>query len=321
MRALLTQLLVTAGLALSTYLAALKYLALPCLGASGCHAVLHSRFGEIFRLPVGLYGALLWLAVILVPDRTKRGFLLLLMAGASAVFMLIQFFVLRGFCLYCTLHAFIAWAVLWLHGEKPARWTAPLGLALAALALAATRQQAAARVAASTAHVPAATTSLHAQASGLYWLGPYSERSPALVLSLDCPACLDLLEQLTQRSYAAATAGPALYFKTNQTNRALTESFVAAVLSQDATPRDAFLAVATLLLAQKDAVLAAPASAAHQLAAQFPAAASRRVVASRILDDHAAALQSSALGETTPLLLPREGKPRAFFSPDDLFPR
>jgi uncharacterized membrane protein len=321
-RATLAQLLIVAGLALSTYLAALKYLGLPCLGSSGCQTVMNSPYGEFLRIPVGAFGALLWLAIIYIPDRSKRGVLLLLMAATTAVYMMIQFFILRGFCLYCTLHAVVAWGVLWLHGETPRRWTAPLGLVLATGALLLTRQQVETRVAATTAHLPpSASANLHASGAGLYWLGPFTEKSPALVLSLDCPACLDLLEALTQRTYAGTAAGPSLYFKTNNANRTLTETFVAAVLSQDGTPRDAFLAVATLLLTHKDTALNAPASAAQQLAALFPAAAPRRVAAVRILDDQATALQAAALGETTPLLLPREGKPRAFFKIEDLFPR
>jgi uncharacterized membrane protein len=319
-----TQLLIIAGLAIATYLTALKFLALPCLGSGGCHAILHSRYGEIFRLPVGLYAILLWLAVIYVPDRTKRGMLLLLMSGGSVVFMLLQFAVLRGFCLYCTLHAAITWAALYLHAEKPRRWTAPLGLALATGALVLTRHQIATRAsspAQSSASVPLpATLNPLLSSSGLYWLGPFTEKSSALILSLDCPACLDLLESLTQRSYRDITAGPSLYFKTTDANRALTETFVAAVLSQDGTPRDAFLAVTTLLLTHKDTALNAPASAAQQLAALFPAAAARRVHATRILADQTAALHAAALGETTPLLLPRNAKPRAFFPVEDLFP-
>ncbi|ATC63859.1 hypothetical protein CMV30_07810 [Nibricoccus aquaticus] len=359
-RPALTQLLIVAGLALSAYLAALKFLALPCLGAGGCHTILHSRYGEIFRLPVGLYGTLLWLAVILVPDRSKRGMLLLLMSGGSVIFMLLQFAVLRSFCLYCTLHALITWAVLWLHAETPRRWTAPLGLALATGALLLTRHQIATTAAtpasssslqpstfnlqpsASSSSQPSALNSqqsppaassadpssshsspftLHASSSGLYWLGPFTEKSPALILSLDCPACLDLLESLTQRAYENTPAGPALYFKTTDANRALTETFLAAVLSQDSTPRDAFLSVTTLLLTQKDLALNSPATASQQLAAQFPAASTRLIHARRILADQTLALQSAALAEATPLFLPREGTPRAFFPLEALFPR
>jgi uncharacterized membrane protein len=113
----LASLLAALGLALASYLALLKLYALPCLGPGSCQAVLHSQFGAVFRVPVGVLGALLWLAVILVPDRSKRGALLLLMSAGAAMFMVIQFVVLRGFCLYCTLHAVVTWAVL----SRPAR--------------------------------------------------------------------------------------------------------------------------------------------------------------------------------------------------------
>jgi hypothetical protein len=52
----------------------------------------------------------------------------------------------------------------------------------------------------------------------------------------------------------------------------------------------------------------------------FPAATPRRVAASRILADQAAALQAAAVAETTPLLVPRDSRPRAFFKLEDLFP-
>ncbi len=321
-RAVTSQLLFILGLALSAYLAALKYLSLPCLGAAGCQAVLHSRFGEIFQIPVGVYSTLLWLAVIYLRDHTKRGLLLLFLSGACAVFMLIQFVILRGFCLYCTLHALTAWAALVLHRETPRRWTAPLGLALAFGAAWLTRQQAETAVASATSHLTAAATgALHRQAAGLYWLGPYSDRSPALVLSLDCPACLDLLDALTRHPHEDTAPGPALYFKTTDANRALTETFVTAVLSQHGTPSDAFLAVSTLFLTLKDSALSAPGTAATQLAAFFPDASERRAAAIRILDAHDAALRAAATGATTPLLIPREGPARAFFKIEDLFPK
>ena len=36
----------------------------------------------------------------------------LVMAGGATIFLLIQLLVLRGFCLYCTLHTFTAWLAL-----------------------------------------------------------------------------------------------------------------------------------------------------------------------------------------------------------------
>jgi hypothetical protein len=182
-----------------------------------------------------------------------------------------------------------------------------------------TREHVRAQTSASAMH--AQSVSLQDRAAGLYWLGPFTERSPALVLSLDCPACLDLLAALTEYSFEDALAGPAIYFKTTDANRELTETFVAAVLSQPALPRDAFLATAAVLLARKDAVFSAPANAARQLAAVFPDAANRESAAVRILADHASVLSVSLPNATTPLLLPREGAPRIFFKIEELFPR
>src|SRR6266496_1770417 len=89
----------TLGLALAVYLSLLKLFALPCVGPGNCQAILYSIFGSVFGVPVGVYGTLLWIGAILVPDRTKRGTLLALLAVGTAIFMIIQFGVLRGFCL------------------------------------------------------------------------------------------------------------------------------------------------------------------------------------------------------------------------------
>ncbi len=320
-RRILVQILTTLGIALAAYLAGLHFLRLPCIGSGGCEVVINSRYGQFLGVPVGLFAVLLWLAVIYVPDRSKRGVLLVLMGGVSFVFMLLQFFVIRSFCLFCTAHALISWIMIALHGEKPSRWTAPLGLALAFSALFLARENAAARA---TETLPPATAesvaTLRARGAGLYWLGPYNERSPALILSLDCPSCLDLLDSLTRRFYDEGVAGPALYWKTTDANRALSETFVAAVLAQESTPRDAFLAVTTLFLTHKELAIQSPDNAAKRLENLF-SAADRVVHARRILDDQAAALAAAQLGQTTPLLLPPTGEPRVFFSADDLFPR
>jgi uncharacterized membrane protein len=129
------------GLGLSLYLSLLKFYSLPCAGPGNCHAVIHSAYGSVYRIPAGAFGALLWAAAILVPDRTKRGVLLLLLSAGAAIFMGIQFFVLKTFCLYCTLHALAAWTALALHGQEPRRFMAlVLAGALAAGGFSLTRQ-------------------------------------------------------------------------------------------------------------------------------------------------------------------------------------
>ena len=310
----------TLGLALAVYLALLKLFALPCIGPGNCQAILYSIYGSVFRIPVGVYGSLLWLAVILVRNQDKRDVFLFMLAGGSVLFMTIQFFVLRSFCLYCTLHALAAWGALALHREGPRFWMALLGLALAGGLFYYSRQLVTAHTQADVARAPRLSM-LANDPAALPFLGPIWPRSPALILSLDCAACLDHLDELTRQSYAGRPSGPAVYLKTNDTNRALTVGFIAAVLAQrDLTRRDAFLATTTVLLSDKENALSNPAAAAARLAAIFPTAAGELQTAERIVVAQAKALASAGLGETTPLLVPRDGRVKAFFKPEELFP-
>lgn len=308
----------TLGLGLSLHLALLKFYALPCIGPGGCHSIIHSGYGTVFGLPVGLFGALLWAAAIAIPDRTKRGALLLLLAAGSAVFMIIQFFVLRGFCLYCTSHAVAAWVAFALHGETPHRSALLAGIALAVGGFGLARSRAEAHVAA-TPPVVSGSTPLAAAPAGLPWLAPLTPRSPALVISLNCAACLDLLEELTRQRYTDVRSGPAIFFKVTDENRELTTTFVAAVLGQAGSKRDAFLAVTTLLLTVKDQALSSPAVAAAQLGSLFPGAAAQRDQAARLLGAQTETLHAGKLSDTTPLLVPIGAQPRAFFKTEELF--
>ena len=310
----------TLGLALAVYLALLKLFALPCIGPGSCQAVLYSRYGSVGIVPVGVFGALLWLAAIIVPDKDKRDALLLLLAGGTAIFMAIQFFVLRSFCPYCTLHAVVAWGALALHHERPRFWMILLGLALAGGGFFLSRQHVANHAQTEAALAPRLSI-LADDPAALSWLGPVWPRSPAVVLSLDCAACLDLLDELTRQSYANRTAGPALYLKTNDANRALTLELMAAVLSQREQPRrEAFLAAITVLLGEKETALANPAAAAARLAAIFPSSAGHKTDAERIVAAQVKTLDAARLGDTTPLLISRDGRVQAFFKTGEMFP-
>ena len=310
----------TLGLALAVYLALLKFYSLPCVGPGSCQAILYSMFGSVYHVPVGVYGAALWLAIIIIPDEDKRTALLLIMAAGTAVFMVIQFIVLRGFCPYCTLHAAAAWGALALHRERPRLWYILLAFALAGGGFYASRQHAAAHAQTDTARAPSLSV-LADDRSALPWLGPIWPRSPSLVLSLDCAACLDLLDQLTRESYTGRTSGPALFLKTTDANRALTLEFIAAVLAQrDLHRREAFLAVLTVLVTDKETALADPAAATARLAAYFPAAASQMLTAEKIVAAQSKVLAETRLGDTTPLLISRDGATQAFIKPADLFP-
>lgn len=307
----------TLGLALSLHLALLKYYSLPCIGPGGCHAIIYSAYGTVLGLPVGVYGAVLWTGAILVRDRTKRGSLLMLLAAGSAIFMGIQFLVLHGFCLYCTLHAVVAWIALGVYGEAPNRGAVPLSVALALGGFWIARTQAAAH--AETGVVVPGGGPLASAPAGLPWLGPVSPRSPALVISLNCAACLDLLGELTRQKYADLPNGPAIYFKVSDENREVTTTFVAAILAQPGAKRDVFLSVSAVLLSMQDRVLSAPQAAAQQLAAMFPNSTAQRDQAQRLLRAQEDTLHRANIGDTTPLFVPIAGRPRAFFKTDELF--
>ncbi|MBK9990110.1 MAG: hypothetical protein IPP19_05060 [Verrucomicrobia bacterium] len=310
----------TLGLALAVYLSLLKIYALPCIGPGNCQAILYSIYGSVLRIPVGVFGSLLWFGVIFIPDQNKRVVLLTLLALSTAAFMAIQFFVLRGFCLYCTLHAVAAWGALMLHRERPRFWVALLALTLAGGSFYFSRQYVATHAQADAARAPQLSM-LANNPAALSFLGPIWPRNPTLILSLDCAACLDQLDELTRQSYADRPSGPAVYLKTNDTNRALTLGFIAAVLAQrDMIRRDAFLATATVLLSEKETALGNPAIAAARLAAIFPAAAGELQIAEKIVTAQSKALASAGLGETTPLLIPRDGRVKPFFKPEELFP-
>jgi len=310
----------TLGLTLAIYLSLLKLFALPCIGPGNCQAILYSRYGSVFHVPVGVFGALLWLAVIIVPDKEKRVALLVLLAGGTGVFMIIQFLVLRGFCPYCTLHAIVAWGALALHRERPRVWLILVAFALAGGGFFASRQHVATHAHTEVALAPRLSVLADAPAA-LSWLGAIWPQSPALVLSLDCAACLDLLDELTRASYAKRPAGPAIFLKTNATNRALTTVFLAAVLAQRDLPRrDAFLAVTTVLLSEKATVLANPAEATVRLAAFFPAAAGQMQDAELIVTLQSKTLSEARLSDTTPLLISRVGRTQVFFKTSELFP-
>jgi uncharacterized membrane protein len=306
------------GLALSVFLGLIKLYALPCIGGGGCDTVIHSMYGTVLRVPIGFVGALLWLAAIVISDHAKRSALLFLLAVGSAALMCIQFLVLRGFCLYCTAHAVTAWLAFGFHRHAPRRWAIVLGLALAVGAFSLARSKAQTRAGMSFPAEAGGALKLSAELSGVAWIAPIEPRSPGLVISLNCAACLDLLEELSRRSLGNVQGGPAIFFKVTEENRELTTTFVAAVLSQPKSKREGFLAATALLLTIKDQALSSPATAAVQLGAMLPAAAAHRAQAADLLAAQTQVLAEHKLGDTTPLLVPVTGRPRAIFKLDEI---
>lgn len=110
------------GIADSWYLyqSAITDTALSCdlgSGLDGCNVVAQSPYSRLFGVPLGLYGvgffALTFvLASSLGVVSSRRLYQLLLAVSAfgvatSAVFMFIQFFLIKALCIYCILSALI----------------------------------------------------------------------------------------------------------------------------------------------------------------------------------------------------------------------
>lgn len=110
-------LLALIGFVDSGYLAAKHYLGgpLPCTVFSGCEKVTSSRYAVLAGLPLALWGAAYYLALLLLAVGyfdTGRAALLRAAAGiafagfaASVWFVYLQLFVIRAVCLYCMISA------------------------------------------------------------------------------------------------------------------------------------------------------------------------------------------------------------------------
>jgi hypothetical protein len=301
----------TVGLALSTYLASLKWFGLPCLGL-GCETVLHSAYGVIFGIPVSVFGMVLWLGAMFFPR--LRVPCLLLLAGGSVYFTAVQVFVLGRICPFCLAHAGGTWLGLLLWRQAPSRHACWAGVILAAVAATITQQEAARTV----REQARAAAALFAHPAALSWLGPVNRSSPVLVISLTCPSCLELLSEVAARNLSRQPVGPAVFLKIDASQRELAVTFAAAVESQGGG-RDAFFTVFALLQTQKERVLSDPDTAARWLETVFPNAAGHRASAERQIDQNAAALTAANVS-VTPLLIAAGRPPRVRPAPDDLFP-
>lgn len=106
-------LLSLAGFFDSSYLAIIdyKHILPPCSLIKGCDLVLTSRFARILGLPMGVYGALFFLALIFIlllenqQNKFFKYFKFLTLIGVviSIILIYIQAFVLHAFCQYCLL--------------------------------------------------------------------------------------------------------------------------------------------------------------------------------------------------------------------------
>ena len=304
------------GLGLAIWLALLKLRSLACFGG-GCDQVINSRFGSLWGVPVGVFGAVSWIALFFPWRPRARTWWHATLALGSIGFMGVQFGVLRAFCPFCTAHAAAALLAWTQRGTRPAWWGLALGVALAAVGYALAARAAEERVAASVR--PAALEAGADAITPLDEVGPGAGARPVLVLSVTCPACLDLLTAVTVETWPAGKIGPAIYVKSDAKDRALAAVWLAACAETNgSSPRDRFMAVTALLVGQRELIASDPAAAAAWLAGIFqPSEAARRAAEAR-LDRHAARL-TAAGAVTTPTLWPVVGVARTRVAPADLW--
>lgn len=97
-----------AGFFDSSYLTILHYehIIPPCTIALGCEKVLTSQYATIFGIPLGVFGALFFLTLIVfLLLGFMKYFKLLILAGVavSLILLYLQAFVLHAYCQYCLL--------------------------------------------------------------------------------------------------------------------------------------------------------------------------------------------------------------------------
>jgi uncharacterized membrane protein len=256
------------GLLTCIYLAALKLLNLPC-PLSGCENIINTHYGALFHVPLPLYAIPLWLTLTVPAARPwqvniQLGALLVLAGGALAL-MFIQFFVLKGFCPFCTFHAaaaLVAAFVVPKRGRAHA-WLPAVILALSLPMLFAVKvvgqsqvqswetpaelspgaPKAAGPGPAAEAAAPAAIPAMVDKAA-FTWLGDFDpKQSPFLVVSFQCSHCLDLLEQTLTQPRIGTLKGPKILVYAAHGNTEATIAVLAAILSVPGTPQEQFAAV------------------------------------------------------------------------------
>lgn len=304
------------GLGLALWLAVLKLWRLPCIGG-GCEQVIHSQFGSVRGIPVGVFGVVAWTALFFpLSDRARTAWHAVLGLGAIG-FMLVQFGLLKAFCPYCTAHAAAAIMAWPRRALRPMWWGLVLGGALAAGGYLLAARAVEARV--GEVGRPAA---LAAGAEAFFPLDdeqPVAGARPVLVLSVTCPACLDLLAAVTNATWPAGKIGPAIYVKSEARDRALAAVWIAACTETKSSPaRDRFMAVTAMLVGQRELVASDPEAAAAWLAGIFQPSAEARRAAETRLEQHAVRL-AEAKAVMTPMLWPVGGKARADVVPADLW--
>ena len=345
----LTTFLVGIGLLTCVYLAALKLLNIPC-PLTGCWSIINSRYGTAFGIPLPLLAIPLWVALAYPASRPWERHIQLgssfILALGGLVLMGIQFLVLKGFCPYCTLHAaaaVLAAITLPMRGRAHS-WLPSVILVLALPVFLAVKTAAEARVqswdapgytsalvvpkpprtprvAGTVSESAPSMVSLHARIDGVAfnWLGPIDgERSPILVVSFQCPHCLDLMAQVLKHPHFGSYKGPSVLLFSSPENSADSSALLAAILSEPGTPQEQFAAVFRQLGVLFNPLVASDSKELRSRLGQlFPHYTEKLKDAKRLLDSQAGAL-AYLPGHGTPFLLQPDGSGKYDVVPGDL---
>ena len=302
------------GLTTCIYLAALKLLDLPC-PLSGCAGIINTHYGSLFRVPLPLYAIPLWLLVA-VPARGAWGAraqwasLLALSLGAVAL-MVIQFFILKGFCPFCTLHAAAAIAAAFVVPRKGTAhaWLPALMLGLALPLVLAVKVVEKARVESwdlpgegapavarteASAPTPApAPIPASVDKAAVAWLGDFDPKdSPILIVSFQCSHCLDLLVATLTHPHVGTLKGPKIFVYATYGTSADTIAVFAAILAAPGTPQEQFATVFAQEDAFRDPLITHNSKELNRrLAELFPGYASKLPEAKQLFERQALALK------------------------------
>jgi uncharacterized membrane protein len=342
----LTTFLAGIGMLTCVYLAALKLLNIPC-PLTGCWDIINSRYGAIYGIPLPLLAIPFWVVLAFTATRAWQNYMqlgsVLLLALGGLMLMGVQFFVLKGFCPFCTLHAaaaLLAAFVLPMRGRAHP-WLPSLILALALPVFFAVKVLAEARV--QSWDTPGYTTSpivpkaskaarpIFAPASSMIslqanvdkvafsWLGVIdAEQSPILVISFQCPHCLDLLGQALKHPQFGSLKGPKVLLFASPDNTADSMALLAAILSVPGTPQEQFTAVFSQLGVLFNPLIARDSKELRsRLGVLFPHYTGKLEVARQVLNAQAEALKYIP-GKGTPFLLQPNGSGKYDVAPNDL---
>jgi uncharacterized membrane protein len=347
----LATVLVGLGLLTCIYLSALKLLNVPC-PLTGCGEIINSRYGTFLGVPLPLFAVPLWVLLAFPTTQAWQNRVQLasaaLLALGGLILMGVQFIVLRGFCPFCTLHAAAALAaafVLPMRGRAHS-WLPSLVLVLALPLVYAAKGLALAQVhswdAQGYASVMIPKASRDAKANrpvnvpdssmqslgstvdqaAFSWLGPVdAERSPVLVISFQCPHCLDLLGQCLKHPRFGSLKGPKVLLFCSSDNAADSTAVLAAILSEPGTPQQQFTAVFSQLGMLFDPLLTRDSKELRtRLGVLFPHYTENLAAARERLNAQSEALKFIP-GQGTPFLLQPNGSGKYDVTPEDvLFP-